>query len=306
MDLKELIAAKSVECEDDTSRAALQDFCALPCLLSKAWWQVLESRKSRVSKLEDLTDLAGKLSLRNPTEATYGALVCLAFFAEYGEAWTESDQLSLLKQQKAKIKKWLAKFGPCVTRLETLPESLEDLPPAMQTTIYPDGCTSGQPSIMSLERLRRMIANFRLRDRKDGMASSSLPVSGQESHAEGVAQLVGACAGLVRQATSHAASVTTPPEPPRLRLYTKSPDPKGHSSFLAIKDKEDVDRDETVDNAAAQALEVANKAQTPAQAIAALQTGLTTEAARDRPPSQRMPRPAAAKSALKRPASSLQ
>ena len=105
---------------------------------------------------------------------------------------------------------------------------------------------------------------------------------------------------------SHAASVTTPPEPPRLRLYTKSPDPKGHSSFLAIKDKEDVDRDETVDNAAAQALEVANKAQTPAQAIAALQTGLTTEAARDRPPSQRMPRPAAAKSALKRPASSLQ
>ena len=138
------------------------------------------------------------------------------------------------------------------------------------------------------------------------MASSSLPVSGQESHAEGVAQLVGACAGLVSQATSHAASVTTPPEPPRLRLYTKSPDPKGHSSFLAIKDKEDVDRGETVDNAAAQALEVANKAQTPAQAIAALQTGLTTEAARDRPPSQRMPRPAAAKSALKRPASSLQ
>ena len=56
---------------------------------------------------------------------------------------------------------------------------------------------------MSLERLRRMIANFRLRDRKDGMASSSLPVSGQESHAEGVAQLVSACAGLVRQATSH-------------------------------------------------------------------------------------------------------
>ena len=142
MDLKELIAAKSVECEDDTSRAALQDFRALPCLLSKAWWQVLESRKSGVSKLEDLTDLAGKLSLRNPTEATYGALVCLAFFAEYGEAWKESDQLSLLKQHKAKIKKWLSKFGPCVTRLETLPESLEDLPPAMQTTIYPDGCTS--------------------------------------------------------------------------------------------------------------------------------------------------------------------
>ena len=111
--------------------------------------------------------------------------------------------------------------------------------------------------------------------------------------------------GLISYGCTYPQSVTTPPEPPPL-LYTKSPGPKGHSSLLAIKDKEDVDRDETVDNAAAQALEVANKARTPAQAIAALQTGLTTEAARDRPPSQRMPRPAAAKSALKRPASSLQ
>jgi hypothetical protein len=79
-DLKELIAAKLSECEDDANRASLQDFCALPCLLSREWWQVLESRKSGISKLEDITALCGKLSLRNPTEATYGMVVCLAFF----------------------------------------------------------------------------------------------------------------------------------------------------------------------------------------------------------------------------------
>ena len=164
LDLKELIAAQNVQTDDDPSRVALQDFCSLPCLLSKAWWQDLESRKSGVSKLEDITALAGKLSLRNPTEATYGALVCLAFFAEYSEAWKETDQLSLLKQHKGKIKKWLSKLGPCTTRLCTLPESSEDLPTAMQTILYPDGCKSGHPTVMSLERLRRLIANFRLRD----------------------------------------------------------------------------------------------------------------------------------------------
>ena len=49
-------------------------------------------------------------------------------FSEYGEAWKEPEQLSLLKQHKSKIKKWLSKFGPCSTRLATLPESREDLP----------------------------------------------------------------------------------------------------------------------------------------------------------------------------------
>ena len=164
-ELKELIAAKISECEDDANRASLQDFCALPCLLSREWWQVLESRKSGISKLEDISALCGQLSLRNPTEATYGMVVCLAFFSEYGEAWKESEQLALLKQHKSKIKKWLSKFGPCSTRLATLPESREDLPHDMQVVLYPDGYTMGQPSIMSLERLRRLVANFRLRDR---------------------------------------------------------------------------------------------------------------------------------------------
>ena len=88
------------------------------------------------------------------------------------------------------------KVCPCTTRLCTLPESSEDLPTAMQTIIYPDGCQSGHPTVMSLERLQRMIANFRLRDRKDGVASTSLPVRAADSSTDSMVQLMTACAGL--------------------------------------------------------------------------------------------------------------
>ena len=255
--------------------------------------------------------MAGKLSLRNATEATYGALVCLAFFSEYGEAWKESDQLSVLKQHKNKIKKWLSKFGPCMTRLEALPESLDDLPTELQRTAFPDGHIRGHPSLMSLERLRRMIANFRLRDRKDGQASS-LPVSASETivgQHEGVAQLVTACAGLMRQATNMPASHITEPEPPRVRLYTKSPDPKGSASLLAIKDKEDIGATDSNGGACDKKM-TSEQNLTPAQTISILQQELSTikEASKTGKPkrdTQRMARPAAAKPAsLKRPACS--
>ena len=47
LELKELIAAKSAECLDDTSRATLQDFCGLPCLLSKACMAVFGVTQQR-------------------------------------------------------------------------------------------------------------------------------------------------------------------------------------------------------------------------------------------------------------------
>lgn len=218
----------------------------------------------------------------------------LLFFSEYGEAWKDSEQLSLLKQHKSKIKKWLSKFGPCSTRLATLPESREDLPHDMLGVLYPDGFTMGHPSIMSLERLRRIVANFRLRDRSKGM-DASLPVQAPEASVDGVVQLMTACAGLVKSASS--SSAVSQAEPPRLRLFSKSPEPKGSSSLLAIKDKEanvgDVPGDLAPTGTGSE------PAPTPAQTISALKTGLSSK---EKEESKRMKRPAAAKSSLKRPA----
>ena len=151
----------------------------------------------------------------------------------------------------------------------------------------------GHPSIMSLERLRRIVANFRLRDRSKGM-DASLPVKAPEASVDGVVQLMTACAGLVKSASS--SSAVSQAEPPRLRLFSKSPDPKGSSSLLAIKDKEE--NAEGVPGDLAPTGTGAKTAPTPAQTISALKTGLSSK---EKEESQRMARPAAAKSSLKRP-----
>ena len=86
-ELKALVAEQSESQEDLASRAGLQDFTALPNYLSKEWWQKLESRAAGVYKLELLTNFAATLGLKNPTEASYGALVALSFYADNAEVW---------------------------------------------------------------------------------------------------------------------------------------------------------------------------------------------------------------------------
>ena len=135
------------------------------------------------------------------------------------------------------------------------------------------------------------------------MPTTSPPVRGADSATDGMAQLMTACAGLVRQATNNV-NGKQETEPPRVRLYTKSPDPKGSSSLLAIKDKEDEDIEQTV-SGDAETREDTPPDKTPAATIAALKKGLTGEAAKEQS-SKPLARPAAAPSALKRPASSLQ
>ena len=126
-ELKVLISEQSESQEDSSSRAGLQDFTALPRYLSKEWWSKLESRAAGVYKLELLTNFASALGLKNPTEATYGALVALSFYADNAEVWPESEQLRLLRLHKDRMRRWLGKASAATVRLEVLPENPEEI-----------------------------------------------------------------------------------------------------------------------------------------------------------------------------------
>ena len=193
-ELKALVAEQSESQEDLASRAGLQDFTALPNYLSKEWWQKLESRAAGVYKLELLTNFAATLGLKNPTEASYGALVALSFYADNVEAWPESDQVKLLRAHKERMRRWLNKAAAASVRLEILPENPEEIPVSLFAAAFPTGLIPGSPEIMDKARLRRVIADFRLRAPKEGMSSMSvLPASGQVDPAA----LVHAAATLV-------------------------------------------------------------------------------------------------------------
>eukprot|EP00435_Cladocopium_sp_Y103_P048190 s391_g14.t1 len=174
-DLKASIADKSQAPEDSSSRAGLQDFTALPGYLTQDWWSKLESRAAGEYKLELLTNFAGSLGLKNPTEASYGALVALSFYADKTEFWPESDQVGLLRKHKDRMRRWLQKVPDPSVRLDVLPEKPEDLPASVFQAVFPTGLIPGAPTLMDLGRLRRVIVDFRLRGPKDGLVSSSVP-----------------------------------------------------------------------------------------------------------------------------------
>ena len=231
-ELKALIAEQSETQEDTSSRAGLQDFTALPGYLSKEWWSKLESRAAGVYKLELLTNFAARLGLKNPTEASYGALVALSFFADNLKVWPELEQVKLLRTHKERMRRWLTKAPAASVRLEVLPDNPSEIPVPLFTAVFPEGLVPGVPDIIDIARLRRVIADFRLRGRKDGdYPTPSVSTSGQLD----AAALVQAAASLV--ASVHKQSRQNDVDLPGFRMLdVRKEEQKGASTSLALQD----------------------------------------------------------------------
>ena len=104
----------------------------------------------------------------------------MSFYADNVETWPESQQVKLLRAHKERMRRWLNKAAAASVRLEILPENPEEIPVSLFAAAFPTGLIPGSPEIMDKARLRRVIADFRLRAPKEGMSSMSvLPASGQ-------------------------------------------------------------------------------------------------------------------------------
>ena len=159
-----IVADRTVD-EDPASqaRAKLQDFCMLPAFLNQHWWDVLESKRSDVHKLEALCKHVTRLGLRHPTEATYGALLVLSSFASKREGWYDSEKLQLLETQKARMKKVLQHEPVSRLLLEKLPSDVAEMPTELLDAAYPDGFVAGKPSILTMDEINNLISTYPLR-----------------------------------------------------------------------------------------------------------------------------------------------
>ena len=86
------------------TRRSYQDFVSLPYYLTPAWWNFLQTAGQREERVEQLSKLSGKLGLRCPSEATYGAIMFLGCFL-FSPNMNEKEKSKLLEEYKPKIKR---------------------------------------------------------------------------------------------------------------------------------------------------------------------------------------------------------
>ncbi len=135
-------AMAQMETAEDASkpvRRAMQDYTNLPYFMTEELWRCLsDGRVSKDEKLATLTKHAANLGLRCPTEATCAIIMTLVYGArDDGKVMLEREWFDLLVTQKPIIKKRLNQ-GPASEHLVSLPGSVEQLPPGIRVTAFPN------------------------------------------------------------------------------------------------------------------------------------------------------------------------
>ncbi len=114
-------------------RKGAQDYTTLPLHIPEALWQSIRNVSGSVA-LGKLCAHRLLLGLRRPIEWSMAMLLCLSFDRQ--GTLTESEQLSLMRQHRERIKKLLAKPDPSVY-LAQLPADPRDLPESLFKAAFP-------------------------------------------------------------------------------------------------------------------------------------------------------------------------
>lgn len=139
---REGVASKTAPAEEEKlGSRSQQDYVRLPYFLTDKLIAELFNPQAVDSNklLEQLCIHAGKLGLRCPSEKTSAVLVAMAHWPQVQKGMTEAQEYDLLHQCKKRIKKHLASVPDSGCAALCLPASVEDLPPAVTSNIFPDG-----------------------------------------------------------------------------------------------------------------------------------------------------------------------
>ena len=131
-ELKSLVVSRHLV--PGKERKGTQDYTTLPQHIPEALWRSIMNVSGSVA-LEKLCAHSVLLGLRHPTEWTTAMLLCLSFDRQ--GTLMESEQYSLMRQHRERIKKFLAKPDPSVD-LAQLPADPRDLPKSLFEAAFPD------------------------------------------------------------------------------------------------------------------------------------------------------------------------
>ena len=162
-DFKIMISEKTTR--EVNTRRSYQDFVSLPYYLTPAWWNFLQTAGQREERVEQLSKLSGKLGLRCPSEATYGAIMFLGCFL-FSPHMNEKEKLKLLEEYKPKIKRWVSGLPAAGPYVFELPQDPAQHHSGWLRAAFPDGCEPKLLPGMKMEDITRGIQQLRLRKGK--------------------------------------------------------------------------------------------------------------------------------------------